>query len=54
VTTRIKRDFATLDSGLGSDDLEVAKLRIIANRRAEAASRRQRRLDEGSACAFVR
>jgi len=40
VTTRIKRDFATLDSGLGSDDLEVGKLRIIANRRAEAASRR--------------
>src|SRR5439155_15307571 len=40
VTTRIKRDFATLDSGLGSNDLEVAKLRIIANRRAEAASRR--------------
>src|SRR3989449_11732007 len=24
VTTRIKRDFATLDSGLGGDDLEVA------------------------------
>jgi len=40
VTTRIKHDFATLDSGLGGDDLEVAKLRIIANRRADAASRR--------------
>ncbi len=40
VTTRIKRDFAALDSGLEGDDLEVAKLRIIADRRAEAASRR--------------
>src|SRR5205823_8014189 len=37
VQAQIQRDFAALDSGFAGDDLEVARLRIIANRRAEAA-----------------
>lgn len=40
MTTRIRQDFAKLDRALAGDDLEVAKLRIIANRRAEAATKR--------------
>lgn len=41
-TTRaqIERDFATLDTGVDADALEVARLRVIANRRAEAANPR--------------
>jgi Putative peptidoglycan binding domain len=41
-TTRaqIERDFATLDAGVDPDTLEVARLRVIANRRAEAANPR--------------
>src|SRR5712691_390854 len=40
VTTRIMSDFAQLDPALAGDDLEVAKLRIIAVRRAEVAAQR--------------
>ena len=40
VTTRIRTDFAQLDPALAGDDLEVAKLRIVATRRAEAADKR--------------
>jgi putative peptidoglycan binding protein len=40
VTTRIRGDVAKLDPALAGDELEVAKLRIIANRRAEAATKR--------------
>ena len=41
-TTRaqIERDFAALDPGVDADALEVARLRVIANRRAEAANPR--------------
>jgi len=41
-TTRaqIERDFATLESSDDADTLEVARLRVIANRRAEAATPR--------------
>jgi putative peptidoglycan binding protein len=41
-TTRaqIQRDFATLEAGVDADTFEVARLRVIANRRAEAANPR--------------
>jgi len=41
-TTRaqIERDFAALDPGVDADSLEIARLRVIANRRAEAADPR--------------
>jgi hypothetical protein len=38
VQAQIQRDVAALDPVLGGDDREVARLRIIANRRAEAAT----------------
>ena len=37
---QIERDFATLDTGGDAESLEVARLRVIANRRAEAADPR--------------
>jgi putative peptidoglycan binding protein len=37
VEAQIRRDFAALDPGLAGDDLEVARMRIVANRRAEAS-----------------
>jgi Putative peptidoglycan binding domain len=37
---QIQRDFATLDPGVDADTLEVARLRVIANRRADAANPR--------------
>lgn len=40
VTTRIRQDFAKLNPALVGDELEVARLQIIANRRAEAAAKR--------------
>ncbi len=40
VQAQIQRDFSALDPALQGDDLEVARLRIIANRRAEAANAR--------------
>jgi peptidoglycan hydrolase-like protein with peptidoglycan-binding domain len=38
VEAMIRKDFAALDSGLAGDDLEVARMEIIANRRAAAAN----------------
>ncbi len=38
VQAQIQRDVAGLDAALQGDDLEVARLQIIANRRAEAAN----------------
>src|SRR3989442_1253623 len=38
VQAQIQRDVAGLDAVLQGDDLEVARLQIIANRRAEAAN----------------
>jgi len=38
VQAQIQRDFAGLDAALQGDDVEVARLQIIANRRAEAAN----------------
>jgi hypothetical protein len=40
VEAQIRRDFAALDPSLSREDLEVARLRAIANRRAEAADPR--------------
>ncbi len=40
VQAQIERDFADLPPGVSGNDLEVARLRIIANRRAEAANPR--------------
>jgi peptidoglycan hydrolase-like protein with peptidoglycan-binding domain len=40
VEAQIRRDFAALGPSLSQDDLEVARLRVIANRRAEAADPR--------------
>ena len=40
VQSQIMQDFQQLDPALTGDDLEVARLRIIANRRAEAANPR--------------
>jgi hypothetical protein len=40
VQAQIQRDFANLDPLLSADDLEVARLQIVANRRAEAANPR--------------
>jgi len=40
VRAQIEEDFGRLDPGEGPDRLEVARLRIIANRRAEAANPR--------------
>lgn len=37
VQTQIQRDIAALDPGLAGDDLEVARMRSVANRRAEAS-----------------
>ncbi len=38
VQAQIQRDFATLPAGLSNEDAEVEKMKIIANRRAEASN----------------
>jgi hypothetical protein len=40
VEAQIRRDYGGLAAGLAPDDLEVQRLRIVANRRAEASSPR--------------
>lgn len=42
VKEQILSDFGKLPAGLGEDDLEVARMRIVANRRADAANSRWR------------